>query len=142
MGKQAYARTVTRKRNSSVELSTKADDKPVTISAARGRRFGLDSKIEMVTGDKFHFRNWYFPHSVDAFPFHPNMRCVDRYYPNAKIGPVCFDEPVTEQDIKECQEKARVLKNLGIKYAYVTHLMGEIDIASQLGVTHVVDDVN
>lgn len=77
---------------------------------------GVTAKI---AGTTICNRNWKFKNCDKHFPVEPLLRTVDKYYPGAKGGPLYADEPVTEEDEKDCVRKAKALKSEGLRYIWV-----------------------
>lgn len=85
-----------------------------------------------VAGDMFYIRNTRIPNAATHFPTDPLKRTVDKYFGDAKGGPLYIDEPVTESDIEICKEKAAAMAKEGVRYAYIAPDMELKDVLAQL----------
>lgn len=103
-----------------------------TSSGHGVRGHGLASKI---AESDLSSRNFKFKDAETHFPLRPTWRTVDRYFPNAKGGPLLVDEPEDKADIDACAEKAKVLKKLGYRYVYLTKETDEYAARQMLGET-------
>lgn len=103
-------------------------------AARTGRRTVQTSTTDQIAGDKFFYKNWGIRAIQLKYPEKRFLWYCEKYYPYAKPCPMFFDEPHHEWEIKECQEKAEVMKELGLKYAYVTSDMHDGEIYEQLGI--------
>lgn len=85
-----------------------------------------------IAEDHFYVRNSRIPNAQSHFPVDPLKRTVDKYFEMAKGGPLYIDEPLTESDIKICQEKAVAMKKENARYAYITRDMDIEDVRKQI----------
>jgi hypothetical protein len=84
-----------------------------------------------IAQDFFYVRNSRIPNAVKHFPVDPLKRTVDKYFERAAGGPLYIDEPVTESEIKICQEKAKIMELERARYAYITQEMELDDVLRQ-----------
>ena len=82
-----------------------------------------------------HHLDWHYEKCQTLFPQDPDLRLVDRYYPYAVKGPLLVDEIDSEDKygILRCKEKAKVLKDAGYRYVWLTETMDEQAAFEQLG---------
>jgi hypothetical protein len=66
------------------------------------------------------------------YPNSPEMRTVNKFYPNAKGGPLYVDEPNDEQNATRCYEKQTKMRKLGLRYVVIEKNMGLYDVQMQL----------
>lgn len=92
-------------------------------------RIGLAAKVAENT---LHVRNWKFKNADRHFPHEPLLRRVDKYFGQAKGGPLYVDEPVSDLDVNHCKRKAVVMASEGLRYCYLTKDMNLSDALKQL----------
>lgn len=102
------------------------------------RKSKLQSTADRLAGSTFHYRNWYFHEGKEEFPQHNDMRCVDKMYPFAEGGQLLVDEPRTQFEIDQCNDKKKVLHRLGYRYVIITPGMSLLEAAE--GLRDVVDN--
>lgn len=68
---------------------------------------------EQVAQSKDVIGNWKIPNADKLFPVDIDSRFVDKYFPNAKGGPLYVDEPTTEVKMVKAYEKQKHLKKMG-----------------------------
>lgn len=74
---------------------------------------------DQVADDIVYYRNEHVKALAEAFPADKDMMYVDRFYPNAKGGPLYIDSPATRLEEKNCLEKAHVMLKAKLRYAFV-----------------------
>lgn len=80
-----------------------------------------------------YIRNWKWPCSDELFPNDPDMRLVDKYYVNAKGGPLLVDEPRGKQAVDLAYKKQKVLKARGFRHVVIEEQAVFIDLLEQIG---------
>jgi hypothetical protein len=77
-------------------------------------------------------RNWKWPDADQDFPYEPQLRTVEKYYPLAKDGPLLVDEPSTESEMQDCERKRAAISRRGLRYVAIGARTDVIDAAQQL----------
>lgn len=98
-------------------------------------KISLDDLKEYISDVDLSFKNYPFPGCMEAFPHQPAMRTCDRYYPAGKNGPVFVDEPMFDEEIKLCEEKAKHIRKSGAKYIILTKETDLHSALEQIGLT-------
>lgn len=88
---------------------------------------------EQIAKSKVHFRNYEFKDAKKEFPYHRNLRFIEKMYPYALPTPLLVDQPETPQDVADCITKATVLKRLGFRYLVLTKSMTYEEAMESLG---------
>lgn len=83
-------------------------------------------------------RNSRWPGAAEDFPHEPALRTCDKYFREAKGGPLYIDEPVTRADVAACRRKATALAARGFRYVYIDRGPSGLDpsvesVLAQLG---------
>lgn len=112
----AKARTVKKKEPDTVRLQSDEEIKEALIKAAIERRSKPGALADRLAGDTLHYRNYYYPGGMKAFPHEPKMQSVDKLYPLAKGSPLLVDEPVFPEEIANCERKKPVMRAMGHRY--------------------------
>lgn len=130
--KSSKISVVQRPMDSEAELGTDEVQRTQVLRAeAREVR---DATIpEQIAKSKIHFRNWEFPGAKTAFPYHRNMRFVERMYPYALPKPLLVDQPENHHERAECEQKAQVLRRMGYRYLILEPSMTVLEAMDQLG---------
>ena len=124
---------VPRFSDSEIELG----DPEVRASEAKAEARDLHDLTvpEQIAKSKVHFRNYEFNDAKKAFPYHRNLRFIEKMYPYALPTPLLVDQPETPQDLAECRTKAEVLKVMGYRYLILTKSMTLLEALESLGET-------
>lgn len=117
MSRKAYQKVIVRNEEAK-PIDQDVPDKPNKLHIAE-KNNELTSVADKIAGDVFHYKNWYYPNSRIYFPEHGELRFVEKYYPNAKGGPLYVDEPLFEADITDCYKKLPALKDQGLRYVII-----------------------
>lgn len=119
------------KKNETIHATVvKSADKPKERDVLdRADLLGVSAEVAQ---DTLCNRNWPWKNARSHFPLDPLMRTVDKFYPNAKGGPLYVDEPETEGDAKRYEKKRAVMKVEGLRYIVVTRDMTAVDARKQL----------
>lgn len=112
-------------------VGSKAEATRLNPAKTPEERIGMAAKVAESVN---YTRNWKFKNADKHFPHHPIMRRVEKYFPYAAGGPLFLDEPTSELEIKECQQKALVMAKEGLRYCYITRDMTLEEIRKQLKV--------
>lgn len=109
---------MSRRQNSMREPEDSSDPyrKPELIVNGMPVRNPKVSLAEQLAGTPFYIRNWKWHGAVEDFPNEPWLRCVDKFYPKAQMGPLAVDEPDLPQDMVACERKAKFMKKRNIRY--------------------------
>jgi hypothetical protein len=94
-----------------------------------GNFVGLAEKL---AEDKLCQLNYYYPGGKEAFPVHPEMQFVGKYYPYANGGPLFIDELRNFEKTNKFHEKKAVMRKLGHRYLVISFGMTEMDAREQL----------
>lgn len=78
------------------------------------------SLAQQIADSNFEYVNWIWPEGKDKFPHDFRMWSVDKYFPEAKGGPLLMDTPRFESEITKCHQKASALHELGYRYLILT----------------------
>ncbi len=97
-----------------------------------GYHVSAGTLAERIAQSKIYMGNWCWDIEREHFKDAPRLRTVDKFYPYAQGGPLLVDEPRSAYEVEECKRKAVVLKSLGMRYAYLTLGMQDIDAWEQL----------
>ncbi len=98
------------------DSSPDSDAKPLLVVNGKQNRDPRFNLAEQISGTQYYIRNWKWSGAVEDFPNEPWMRCVDKFFPRAGVGPLAIDEPVMESEMVACERKAKALKKRGIRY--------------------------
>jgi hypothetical protein len=82
----------------------------------------LISVSDKVAGDPLFYRNYRWPEANRHYPEDSDagMRFVSRYYPYADAkGGLYVDEPTNTRQVERCEEKRKIMKQLGLKYVVI-----------------------
>ncbi len=90
---------------------------------------GLSSKIAESTICN---RNWPWKNARIHFIDQPLLRTVDKYYPQAKGGPLYIDEPLTKEEEKLCEIKRPKMLQEKLRYIVINKEASEHEVRSQL----------
>jgi len=98
----------------------------------------LIAVADHIAKDPTWFLNWKWPGSNAKFPYRPEMRTVDKYYPFARddrgnICPLLVDEPQHKETIDLAYEKQKILKELGFRHVVIEPDTSVYDALVQLG---------
>ena len=117
---RAYSKTVTPRAKRTAQVDLPDPPKHIALIQKAERRNELVSLSDRVAKSNVWFGNWKFPGADLAFPQHPWLRTVDKYYPQADGGPVCFDE-IGDNDIEmsKCVAKKKKINAAGIRYVII-----------------------
>lgn len=99
------------------------------------------SLAERIANDSFSYLNWKLPNASELFPNDWRLRFVAKYFPFAENGPIGFDFPKNDSEIKDCELKAKVLRPLGFRYVIITPKTDEASAFDQLESKNVVVDL-
>lgn len=105
-------------------------DRKLSIAA---KASDLITVAEKIAGDKFCYLKWYYPEGKKLFPLDHRLHIVSKYYPYAQGGPLFVDEPRTEYEASNCEQKRKFMKGMGLRYIIVQHTTTENDALEQLG---------
>ncbi len=92
-------------------------------------RIGLAAQVAQNT---MHVRNWKYKNADKHFPYDPLARRVDKYFQNAKGGPLYVDEPMEATDLERCKKKAKVMAIEGLRYCFIEREAKLSDVLKQL----------
>ena len=107
-----------------------ARESKVHAIAARSREF--NTFAERIAQHKLFYKNHIWQGAREAFPFHPALRMVDRYFPYAEGGPLYIDEPSRVDDLKQYEPKIDAMKKLGHRYLLLKPGMTELEVTEAL----------
>lgn len=85
-------------------------------------------------------KNWYTPELREKYRHFDRMKRIDKVFPYAKLtehGEPCMvlvDEPRTEYDVDVCYQKAKMMRDLGYRYAVIEKDTTLYDVLEQWGV--------
>lgn len=130
MPKRVAAKVIERAGTDRLETQTEVSEKRVARTVRRSNV--LLTMPERLANDKFAYVNWRIPNAETVFPSDWRLRFVQFYYPFAEGGPMAFDLPKTTSEVADCMIKSRALKQLGLRYVYITSEMTEADALDQL----------
>ena len=121
-----------KKQEAQMRLKKSDVEHPLT---AAGRFLTVEDNL---ADDCVYYRNEKVACLEAQFPYDKDMIYVDRYYPHAKCGPLYIDSPATRAEQSKCEQKAHVMLDAGLKYAFI--LPGEFleDVIKRMG--HVLAD--
>lgn len=114
------AKTVRRKSGEAPTAAMPSDNQKDTVLLSIAKRKSLPHSIaDRISGNVFHYRNWYYPGGREAFEQDDRLRLVDKMYPFAEGGQLLVDEPTYPYQIENCERKRAVLKKLGFRYVII-----------------------
>lgn len=87
---------------------------------------------EKLAKSSIYYRNWYYPEGKDTFPYDLRMRYVEKMFPYANGGILLVDEPRSEAEFTECENKAKILRELGYRYIIVSEHSEFYELAVEL----------
>lgn len=96
---------------------------------------------EKIAESRVLFRSWKNDGLKAAFPHERRLWTTEKYYPDAKGGPLYIDEPQGTQEVAECERKREVMKKLGHRYLVIRVGTDLFAAMQQLGLAHGVDNV-
>ena len=113
---------------------------PALKSVQRISKEQMESVHNQLAEDFQYFRNELVECLAEEFPYDRDLQYVDRYYPNAKGGPLYIDSPQTKYEEEACQKKAHSMLGAGLRYCFI--LPGEYleDVLKRF--ERVLDDVH
>jgi len=114
------------------EESAKNSARGKRIKAAAERSREFRSLAEHLAQSKLYYVNHIWPGAKEAFPFHPDLRMVDRYFPYAEGGPLFIDEPQRSDNLEEYKPKVEAMKKLGHRYLLLKPGMTELEAVEAL----------
>lgn len=79
----------------------------------------LTSIADQIAQDKLYHKRYLIDEVRKKYPYKVHLWHVEKMYPMAKGGRLHVDEPQREWEIKECEEKMTVYKEMGIRYVYI-----------------------
>lgn len=94
---------------------------------------------EQVAKSTIVMKNWYVDELRQKFRHFDRMKRVDKVFPYAKLAEgaepcmILIDEPRSEVDVDICYQKARLLRELGYRYAVIEDDSTLFDVLEQLG---------
>ena len=137
--KQRAARKTYQKVIPPVELAL-PDDKRLQVvmneRASTVQEFA--SLAEQAAKSRVCHKNWYVEELRERFRHFDRMKRIDKVFPYARLGEgdatcmVLFDEPRTEEEVDQCTQKARIMKELGYRYAIIEKDSSLYDVLAQL----------
>ncbi len=117
------AKTIRKRKVDTAHLPSDQEIKEAKTKAYIERKSKALTLAERVSGSNFYYRNWYFPEGKQVFPQHDNLRCVEKYFPFAEGKPLLVDEPRFPYEVDRCEQKKKVLKELGYRYLVIKPTM-------------------
>lgn len=127
--KNKEAASIVRKESESSKHRTIA----LEIPQKGGGRVSPDDIYENVTKTKFCIKNYRFPDADILYPLEPGMRTVGKYFPIAECGPLYIDEPMRDDEKKECEKKRKHFEDRKLKYLVIDGNTDMISVMEQLG---------
>lgn len=86
------------------------------------------SDAEIMAGSAVVKINFYYDGGKQAFPLKPDMWYVRKCYPYAQPEQLLVDEPTTDQELADCKEKAKFMRESGQRYAVFKNGVELIDV--------------
>ncbi len=96
-------------------------------------RISPDDIYENITKTKHCIKNYRFPDADLLYPSNPELRSVGKFYPMSEGGPLYIDEPMYDEEIKECEKKRAHFKERKLRYLVVKFDTDMISAMEQLG---------
>ncbi len=133
------SKTLKRSRPKAVPFEEDATDakdakQSAQLEAKVDKKKALTTIPEILAESKFHYKNWLWDQDKTHFPFHPRMRHVDLYYPEAQGGPLLIDFPMKEDHAKELQKaKQPIILKAGFRYICLSQNMSIEEAQETLG---------
>lgn len=121
---KVYSRTIKPKK---ITMPNPKDIKNVLTETYKARKDARKSVAEQVAGDSFFKKNYYYPKGKELFPNDKDMHYVDKCFQYAIGGELMIDEPLTDLELKKCNEKAKAMKEMGLRYLILKPGMNVID---------------
>lgn len=95
---------------------------------------------EQIAKSKVHIKNWYVPELREKYKHFDRIKRIDLMFPYAKLKPagdiqeqLLIDLPKNENEVEQCELKAKLLKNLGYRYCWLQEDSTLFDALMQLG---------
>ena len=94
---------------------------------------------EQAAKSRIVFKNYYLEEWREKYKHFDRMKRIDKMFPYAKLSEnsapcmVFIDEPKTEYDVDICYQKAKLLRQMGYKYAVIEEDTTLFDVLEQLG---------
>lgn len=114
-------------------MLTPSEESERARAALIERRSKPNSIADRISGDPFHYRNYYYSGGAQAFPNQPRLQYVERMYPFASGSPLLVDEPQLEHEVQECEAKRPVMRAMGHRYLLIKPGMTFEDALEELG---------
>ena len=92
---------------------------PALVRMEERRRNEIEGIPNQLAEHFIYFKNDRVEALLKAFPYDSDMVQCDRYYPNASQGPLWIDTPADRHHEAVFQKKAKVMKESGLRYAYI-----------------------
>lgn len=132
--KRAYSRTINPPKGSkAVRYPDGSDAKHNRALARADDRQRLIAVADHIAGHIHWVRNYKFAKADLLYPNNPEMRTVDKCYPQAKGGMLLVDEPTDEGEALRCYEKQKILKAQGFRHVVIEKDTSLYDALEQLG---------
>ncbi len=117
--KSVRAKTIRKAKADTTVLLSDSEQSTRAHAAMLARRSKPQSIADRLSGNAFHYRNWYYPGGQIRFPNDPKLHFVDRMYPMAEGGMLLIDEPLYVWEFERCDKKRIVMKELGHRYIVI-----------------------
>lgn len=131
--KRVYSRTVPPPDSMAVRYTESNSNNEARLLAYYDKRHRFIATSDQLAESHDFIRNWKWPGSDELFPNDPDMRLVDKYYMNAKGGPLLVDEPRGKQEVDLAYKKQKVLKARGFRHLVIEEQAIFIDLLEQIG---------
>lgn len=93
------------------------------LDAKIERKKELVTLPEILAQHKFYYRDWLWDQDRKSFPFDPELRHVELYFPYAEGGPLLIDQPTNKQEQEECNKKKDKVLDKGFRYLAIHQKM-------------------
>jgi hypothetical protein len=129
----AKTKTVSKAKPDTTTMLTPSEESERARAALIERRSKPNSIADRISGNPFHYRNYYYSGGKQAFPDRPRLQYVERMYPFAYGSPLLVDEPQLAHEIEECEAKRPVMRAMGHRYLLIKPGMTFEDALQELG---------
>ena len=116
MSKVGKMKVVRRQADSDAEMPSENVREQRMEAKVANLDHGTKPIPDRVAESSVHYRNWEIPGAKEHFPYHLDLRFVDRMYPYAKPSALLVDMPQTAFDNLQCLKKSDYCKSKGIRY--------------------------
>lgn len=116
MSKVGKMKVVRRQADSDAEMPSETTRAAKVEAKLSSMEHGTRPIPDRVAESGVYYRNWEIPGAREEFPYHIELRFVDRMYPYAKPSALLVDMPQTAFDNLQCLKKGDFCKEMGIRY--------------------------